>query len=201
MNTKYIFYTLIVFAACNGNREDSNATVDLKNYNSHEAYECDYESINLAILLLNSGLDTNLVEQVMSENLSVLFESHTNQIKSSVDFSVQLSGYKVNFRQELVSSNTESYSSAPVFVDGSLLSEVQINHSPFKLREMELSIDFRDSEYYTVINKPNLFLVVSHPSNWVGRMTQFSIFQIIDVKNMCMVSFVSPLLDVASQVN
>jgi hypothetical protein len=77
-----------------------------------------------------------------------------------------------------------------LYLNKKRLSVCNIKSNAFNLDSMEVHVVYTESEIYAFRNNPFYFLIVSHPMNWVGRMTSFSLFQLINLKEKIVVEFV-----------
>jgi hypothetical protein len=77
-----------------------------------------------------------------------------------------------------------------LYLNDKRLNVCNIKSNAFNLDSMEVHVVYTESEIYAFRNNPFYLLIVSHPMNWVGRMTRFSFFQLINLKEKTVVEFV-----------
>ncbi len=76
------------------------------------------------------------------------------------------------------------------YLNKKLLNVCNIKNNTFDLDLMEVHIVYSESEIYAFKNNPFYLLVISHPMNWVGTMSRFSFFQLINLKEKTVVEFI-----------
>jgi hypothetical protein len=76
-------------------------------------------------------------------------------------------------------------------VNGLDLNICNINNKDFVIDSMEMSIDYSNSDVYVFNHDTSYLLVVSKSDNWVGNMTRFSFFQLINVKENLVIQFIT----------
>ncbi len=77
-----------------------------------------------------------------------------------------------------------------LYLNKKRLNVCKIKNNLFNLDSMEMHVVYTESEIYTFRNNPFYLLIVSHPMNWVGRMSSFSFFQLINSKEKTVTEFV-----------
>ncbi|HMQ70832.1 MAG TPA: hypothetical protein PKC58_17785 [Ignavibacteria bacterium] len=77
-----------------------------------------------------------------------------------------------------------------LYLNNKRLNVCNIKSDAFNLDSMEVHVVYTESEIYAFRNNPFYLLIVSHPMNWVGRMTSFSFFQLINLKEKTVVEFI-----------
>lgn len=77
-----------------------------------------------------------------------------------------------------------------LYLNDKPLNVCNIKSNDFNLDSMEVHVVYTESEIYASRSNPFYLLIVSHPMNWVGRMTSFSFFQLINLKERTVVEFV-----------
>ena len=100
--------------------------------------------------------------------------------KDQIFFEKDTITYKTNSkgRKELISINNEE------------LKDYRVKNSKFNIDTMELVVDLNELDICYVKKNPNIIIVKSKPMNWVGKMTRFSFFQLINSKEKTIVKFI-----------
>lgn len=83
-----------------------------------------------------------------------------------------------------------------ILKNGSIKRKIEIGHEEAVLAEhqqhqfeglpmdqMEILTDYTESEFYTVKGNPSMVVVISKPMNWSGSMSQYSLCQIINLRD------------------
>jgi hypothetical protein len=55
----------------------------------------------------------------------------------------------------------------------------------------DLVLDYNDASFYSFLNDSNYYLIVLKPTNFTGLMSNYSLYQILDVRNLRLFEFVS----------
>jgi hypothetical protein len=111
----------------------------------------------------------------------------------SDDFS--FTHYQLSFKENNIEFIDTVYEKSKVdkrnlYLNNKRLNVCKIKNNGFNLDSMEVHVVYTESEIYTFRNNPFYLLIVSHPMNWVGRMTSFSFFQLINSKEKIVTEFV-----------
>jgi len=70
------------------------------------------------------------------------------------------------------------------------LKKYTMKNSEFNIDSMELVIDLNELNICYLKNNSNIIIIASKPMNWVGRMTRFSFFQLINSKEKTVFEFI-----------
>ena len=115
-------------------------------------------------------------ERIISYSDTINFSDEKDQIFFERDTVI----YKTNSkgRKELISINNN------------VLTKYKLKDSEFNIDSMELVVDLNELNIYYAEDNPNIIIIKSKPMNWVGTMTKFSFFQLINSKDKTVVEFI-----------
>ena len=189
---KNIFSLIFVglFACCtsNVNKEIDSTTGNLTSVSpSNKVTEVPCKEDSLVKTLLNNGIKAVKGGELISEP-DIKFTSGYSD-----DFS--FTHYQLSYKENTIEFVDTVYEKSKVdkrnlYLNNMLLNVCNINNNTFDLDSMEVHIVYTESEIYAFKNNPFYLLVVSHPMNWVGTMTRFSFFQLINSKEKTVVEFI-----------
>ncbi|HMQ70835.1 MAG TPA: hypothetical protein PKC58_17800 [Ignavibacteria bacterium] len=147
--------------------------------------------------VLKDGISDTLVQHVFKQG------SKGNQLveiqpKPNIEFSSGESGevsfYKYQFKYEgfqyeLIAEH-HSIADRSIYIDKNKARVIRKNSPNFNIDSLNLNIDYSESYLYGFKSNPTYLLVVSKPMNWVGTMTRFSFFQLINSKEKTVIEFI-----------
>lgn len=183
-----IFVGLFACCTSNVNREVvstiSNLTPVSRN---NKVAEVPCKEDSLVKILLNNGIKAVKGGELISEP-DIKYTSGYSD-----DFS--FTHYQFSYNENSIEFVDTVYEKSKVdkrnlYLNNKPLNVCCIKNNTFDLDSMEVHIDYTESEIYTFKNNPFYLLVVSHPMNWVGTMTRFSFFQLINSKENTVVEFI-----------
>lgn len=146
--------------------------------------------------VLKDSISDTLVQYIFKQGLK---GSQFVQIqpKPYIEFSSGESGevsfYKYQFKYEDLKYEliAEHYPIADrsIYIDKEKAMVIR-NNKNFNIDSLNLNIDYTESDFYAFKSNPTYLLVVSKSMNWVGRMTSFSFFQLINSKEKTVIEFI-----------
>lgn len=191
-NMKNIFSIISVglFICCTSNE---NKGVDSKKNNlisvspSNKLSKVPCKEDLLVKTLLNNGIKAVKSGDLISEPEIKFISGYSD------DFS--FTNYQLSYKENTIDFVDTVYEKTKVdkrnlYLNNMPLNDCNIKNNIFDLDSMEVHIVYTESEFYTFKNNPVYLLVVSHPMNWVGAMTRFSFFQLINTKEKIVVEFI-----------
>ncbi len=98
---------------------------------------------------------------------------------------------QIIFRKDTVTytENLKGSKSISLF-NNNLLRKYTLQDSIFNIDSMVLVFDLNLLEICYLKNNDNIIIIKTTPMNWVGRMTRFSFFQLINSKEKTVVEFI-----------
>lgn len=184
-----IFIVLFVCCISNAKKRVESKTSDYTfSSPSYEVAEVTCKEDSFVKVLLNNGIKT------VKDRMLLISE---NNIKYTSGYSNDFSfaHYKLSYKENTIEFVDTIYEKRKIDKRNLYLNKMQLNvckikNNVFDIDSMELHVVYTESEIYTFENSPSYLLVVSHPMNWVGTMTRFSFFQLINLKEKTVVEFI-----------
>lgn len=169
------------------NHETIHSLPDSSKTGVSKIFDCSDDS--LANVLLKKGKDSLLVQEFIPEP-AISFSSDYSDDYSFTKYSFSYKGNKLAFIDTVFEKNRSKTNKRSIYINDLPLNVCGIKNKSFAVDSMEMHIIYTESEIYTFKNNPSYLLVVSHPMNWVGLMTRFSFFQLIDIKERKVIEFI-----------
>jgi len=115
-------------------------------------------------------------ERIISYIDTIEYTGEINQIFFEKDTITYTEGFKGRKSITLFNNN--------------LLRKYALQNSKFNIDSMDLVLDLNLLEICYLKNNDNIVIIKTTPMNWVGRMTSFSFFQLINLKEKTVVEFI-----------
>lgn len=77
-----------------------------------------------------------------------------------------------------------------VYINNKVLMKYRVKNSEFNIDSMELVVDLNELDICYIKDNPSIIIIKSNPMNWVGTMTRYSFFQLINSKEKTLVEFI-----------
>ena len=183
-----IFVGLFVSCTPNVKEEIDDATSNLTSVSqTYNVAEVPCKDDSLVKVLFNNGLKSVKGEKLISEP-DIKYTSGYSD-----DFS--FTNYQLSFKENIIEFIDTIYEKSKIdkrnfYLNNRRLNVCKIRNTAFDLDSMEMHVVYTESEIYSFKNNPFYILVVSHPMNWVGTMTRFSLFQMINLRDKTIFEFI-----------
>lgn len=126
-----------------------------------------------------------------NEKYDIIFYSDVTEDSFCTNYALQISNINLEFITTGEISGFNKKNDRFVYANGELLTQVFKNSSSFQIQLMEIQIDYTQSEYFYFKNNPLCFLIISHPMNWVGKMSSQSFFQVLNFNEKIIMEFIA----------
>jgi hypothetical protein len=194
MKSLFSVVFVILFVSCGTNvkkevDDKTNKTIsDSSKYHIDESiYDCMEDSL-VKKVLKNGRKDMQVRELIPKPNIS--FSSGYSDNFSFTQYRFSYKGNNLEFVDTAYEKNRGKIDKRNTYLDGVRLDVCSIKNNTFVVDSVEMNIVYTESEIYTFVNNPSCLLIVSHPMNWVGTMTRFSFFQLINSKQKTVIEFI-----------
>jgi hypothetical protein len=150
-----------------------------KNVKKEEDYTVGRLTFSIEVvdsLLKEERICIDKKERIISYTDTIDYTGEINQIifgKDTITYTENLKG-----RKSVTLFNNES------------LQKYTLQNSQYTIDSMDLVFDLNLLEIYYLKNNDNIIIIKTTPMNWVGRMTSFCFFQLINLKEKTVVEFI-----------
>lgn len=175
-----VFVVVLLSCATGVKKERNSETLDSLSPDSR-TIDVDCMEDSIVKFFVEKGKTTVLLEEARLKP-DILFSSGYSDSSSFTTYQFLISGNRFEFTDTIFQRNMSSTTIRSVHVNGKQLDICRVKNDMFPLDSMDMHIVYSESEFYTFKNNPYYLVVISHPMNWVGTMTQYSFFQVINRK-------------------
>lgn len=98
---------------------------------------------------------------------------------------------QIFFKKDTITYKTNSKGIKElVYINNKALMKYSVKNSEYNIDSMELVVDLNELDICYIKENPNIIIIKSKPMNWVGTMTRYSFFQLINSKEKTLVEFI-----------
>ena len=176
---KYLNIFIVTFAFLMNKKVTFGKSLIELDSNQNKTIQLAFSDDSLLNILLKSGKNGVLLEDI-SLKINRSYSSGYNKKYSFTNYEFVFNENKIEFIDTLYTKTGESKPS--IFLDKKLLIIFPVTNKEIEIKSADLQLIYSESEVYTIKDEPEYLLVISHPMNWVGTMTRYSFFQLLNLK-------------------
>jgi len=183
-----IFVGLFVCCTSNVKKDVDSKTSNLPSASPrYKADNVPCKEDSLVKMLLNNGIKAVQGGELISEP-DIKFTSGYSD-----DFS--FTNYQLSYKENTIEFVDTVFENSKVdkrnlYLNNMRLNVCNVKNNAFALDSMEMHVVYTESDFYAFKNNPAYLLVVSKPMNWVGTMTRFSFYQLVNLKEKSVIEFI-----------
>ena len=176
---KYLNIFIVTFAFLMNKKVTFGKSLIELDSNQNKTIQLAFSDDSLLNILLKSGKNGVLLEDI-SLKINRSYSSGYNKKYSFTNYEFVFNENKIEFIDTLYTKTGESKPS--IFLDKKFLIIFPVTNKEIEIKSADLQLIYSESEVYTIKDEPEYLLVISHPMNWVGTMTRYSFFQLLNLK-------------------
>jgi hypothetical protein len=188
MKNLFSLFIVGMFVSCS-----SNVNIDVDPLSSNKPFVssnfeiAQFHEDSLAKMIIYNGISAVNDKELISEPDIKFNSGYTDDLSFTV--------YQFSYKENAIHFIDTMYEKSNLDKRDLYLNNIRLNvckmkDGTFDLDSMDMHIVYSESEFYVFENNPFYFLVISHPMNWVGTMTSFSFYQLINSKEKTVTEFI-----------